>query len=1026
MGFFSGANSFRTSLNRLVAIAVLPTVMMMVAAGLITYQMALDNGRDILTEIARATEAQYRLQLQHTAEKLMLLGQLPAIQSGEAECDAAMARFVPFAREKSVIFRVEPSGRVNCANVVREKEFSYAGLPGFEDAWSSPGLFIMAFEKDAITGLPVMAATLPFKDRNDVPFLLSISVDSHWLGTTIGKTELPEGYSFALVDGTGRIVLRYPDGDQHVGKTLSPSAFGRLKQGHTNIQEFPSLDGLNRYYATKSLGEGNQALFLAVGMPASDATALAKTIIMLLIAAVCIGALALLGVTSIGSHRLVNRYLGPVLDAAKSFAAGDLSKRVDVEATALELKDLALALNAMAGKLDEREVELRKLSLVASSATNGVLIANQDFRVEWVNETLTDITGIERSELIGRYPLDVLRAARVDFAVFKQAHAELAAGRACKLELKTFRKNGDRLWLDYSIQPVFDEQGEIIRYISIATDITKQKILENNLLRAEEIGSIGHWRFDVTHQSVLCSAEIFRIMGSDGVVGPVSVRQALQAFSKKDRERLVKAMKTSLRQRHAMSLEVGVTRPDNIRRFVRVKAECDFDDNGKVNALFGVFQDITEAKKSERALQQARLEAEQANQMKTEFLATMSHEIRTPMNGVLGMADLLRDTQLNQEQRRYVDTITLSGKGLLTLINDILDLSKLEAGGVRLEDEPFSIDDLMQEVLTLMSVNAHKKGLRLDLIKDMSLPSVMRGDVQRLRQVLVNLVGNAIKFTAEGRIEVHIDRVGESVTGRQIIQFRVVDTGIGISADMQPKLFEKFTQADTSTTRRFGGTGLGLAISCELVGLMGGRIWVSSDEGDGATFAFNVEVGQVTQQDLEEAEGAPHSLVEIGEQRPLYVLVVEDNAINRMLITTMLKKLGHQVDTAIDGVEALSKVKLHAHEYDVVLMDINMPRLDGLAATDRIRALGGAVDQLPILALTANAMDGDRERYLAAGMDGYLAKPIDRVALIAALSEATGKIQAHGAAASYASPDSLLALSGGGEAELAALVASLK
>lgn len=1026
MGFFSGANSFRTSLNRLVAVAVLPTVMMMAAAGLITYQMALDNSRYLLREVSRATEAQYNLQLQLAADKLSLLGQLDAIRGGGDACDDAMAQLVPFERAHSVIFRIGQNGVVNCANVFRQMEFSYAELPGFEQAWEQDSVFVMAFDKDAITGKPVLAATLPFKDNDGVPFLLSMSVDSHWLGTTIGQTELPKGYSFALVDRDGRIVLRYPDGDRHVGKTLSVEALSKLREGHSAVQEFPSFDGLDRYYATKVLGEGEQALFLAVGMPASDATALAKTIILLLVAAACFGALALLGVTSIGSHRLVNRYLGPVLDAAKDFASGDLSKRVDIQHTAVELQDLSYAMNAMATKLDEREVELRKLSLVASSATNGVLIANKDFRVEWVNETLTEITGIERSELIGRYPLDVLRAARVDFAVFKQAHSELAAGRACKLELKTFRKDGGRLWLDYSIQPVFNDDGDVIRYISIATDITKQKILEQNLLRAEEIGSIGHWRLDVTHQSLLCSAEIYRILGQPVFAAPITVRQALQSIDKPDREKLVEAMNTSLRQRHVMLVEVRVNMRDGSQRFVRIKAECDFDDNGRVNALFGVFQDITDAKKSERALQQARLEAEQANQMKTEFLATMSHEIRTPMNGVLGMADLLRDTQLNQEQRRYVDTITLSGKGLLTLINDILDLSKLEAGGVRLEDEPFSIDDLMQEVLTLMSVNAHKKGLLLQLIKSEKLPAVMRGDVQRLRQVLVNLIGNAIKFTGEGRIEVHIEPLAKKDGEREIVQFRVVDTGIGIAADMQPQLFEKFTQADTSTTRRFGGTGLGLAISCELVGLMGGRIWVSSEEGNGATFSFNVDLGRVHEQELEEHVGAPHSLIELGEQRPLHVLVVEDNAINRMLITTMLKKLGHHVDTAVDGLEALSKVKLHSHEYDVILMDINMPRLDGLAATDRIRALGGVAQELPIIALTANAMDGDRERYLAAGMDGYLAKPVDRVALIAVLSEATGKRHSQEPAPEGSLSDTLAMMSAHGEEELAALVASLK
>ncbi|MGD8326110.1 MAG: ATP-binding protein [Sphingomonadales bacterium] len=1028
MVFFSGAKSLRTSLNRLIAVAVLPTVLMMAAAGLITYKMAINHSQSVLMEVTRSTKTQYHHQLSYARDKLAFLGKLEQVRSGGAACSESLADFVPYSQRSGAIFRVEKDGRVSCANLPLEQQLSYAGLPAFEAAWNAKDIFIMAFDKDAITGKPVIAASLKFEgeDGQD-PFLLTISVDSILLGTTIGQTELPKGYSFAFVDMDGRIVMRYPNGDRHVGKFVNDEAMKILKEGGETFHEFPSYDGFKRIYTSESLNSSGHGLYLAVGVPLSDATALAKTIITLLIFAACIGALALLGVTTFGSNWLVSKYLGPVLEVAKTFASGDLSQRINPESSAEELKGLSHAMNTMASKLDEREAELRKLGLVASNATNGVLIANSDFRVEWVNEALSRITGLERNELIGRFPLEILRTTKADVALVRQAQQELEAGYPSKLELKTFRKDGGRLWLEYSIQPIFNEEGQIVRYISIMTDITKRKVLEQNLLRAEEIGAIGHWRLDVSSQALSCSDQNFRILGHEPQKGPIAIKQGLQIFYKEDRDVLVKALRRSVESQTPMELEMRVRSRSSGRRYVHIKAECDFDDSGRVNALFGVFQDITEAKKAERALQQARLEAEQGNQMKTEFLATMSHEIRTPMNGVLGMADLLRDTPLDAEQRRFVDTITLSGKGLLTLINDILDLSKLEAGGVRLEDEPFSIDALLQEVMTLMSVNANKKGLPLVLKKSDAVPEVISGDIQRLRQVLVNLIGNAIKFTAEGQIEVHVEVLGTSSKDKHCIQFRVVDTGIGIPSNMLSTLFEKFTQADTSTTRRFGGTGLGLAISCELVTLMGGRIWVSSLEGEGATFAFNVKLGAVEQTSLTKGDEIVPIPANIENNRFLHVLVVEDNAINRMLITTMLRKLGHGVDTASDGAEALAKIRHTASKFDVVLMDINMPRMDGVAATDRIRSLGGKAAEVPIIALTANAMDGDREKYLASGMDGYLAKPIDRAALIEVLTEAVDQGAVY--SADLEEPiysDEVPLPDDDGQGQLADLVASLK
>ncbi len=385
-------------------------------------------------------------------------------------------------------------------------------------------------------------------------------------------------------------------------------------------------------------------------------------------------------------------------------------------------------------------------------------------------------------------------------------------------------------------------------------------------------------------------------------------------------------------------------------------------------------KDVTLEKERENELIEARDRAEEAVKMKSQFLATMSHEIRTPMNGVIGMTALLARTKLNEQQSNFVDTIKKSGENLLVIINDILDFSKIESGKIELDTHAFDLKEMLVDILDLLGPIAKSKSLDIALKVSPNVPDTVVTDSTRLKQVLINLLNNAIKFTPKGNVRVTVDAKTDQ-TGRSTLEFAVIDTGIGIPQDKMDTLFDSFTQVDSSTTREYGGTGLGLSICKELVELMGGEIVVSSNGAEGSTFEFNVEYQEagdelkkvVNSQELLDARLAS---VNLGARK---ILIAEDNLVNQQVALMMLKGFGGSADVAGNGAEAVAKCA--DQEYDLILMDIQMPEMDGIEATEHLNHAMG--DKRPyIIALTANAMQSDKERCLSAGMNGFLSKPI--------------------------------------------------
>jgi len=628
-----------------------------------------------------------------------------------------------------------------------------------------------------------------------------------------------------------------------------------------------------------------------------------------------------------------------------------------------------------------RQTEMRLRAIVDGvPATIGQTVYEEGIpRYAFVNRQLAGRFGKTPDEIIGKPITEVVGEGALGAL---DAYAKrVLAGESLEYDREFVLPDGSAKYDRVYVVPHRDPDGSVRGAYMFGIDDTERKLAilalqksESRLAAAQAMAHVGNWEYDVAGDRFECSDEAYRIYGhAPGSFTPRFKTHYLQVTHPDDCPRVLDAFARLLEERAPLAIDHRIRLRDGRERVVEIRAQVHrTDTEGEVTALIGVVQDITARKKIEAELIAAMEMANAASAAKSRFLATMSHEVRTPLNGVLGMNGLLLRTPLNEVQRHYAETIRRSGEALLVILNDILDMSKLEAGRMKLELAPFDPANLIGEVVALLGARAAEKGISLTAAPEArGLPQLV-GDPGRLRQVLYNLIGNAIKFTEQGSVEVRSSR-SALADDRCELTLAVRDTGIGIEPEAIPALFERFTQADSSTSRRFGGSGLGLAICRQLVALMDGRIEVDSRPGEGSEFRVILPLALASPppQQAAKAEPAPAPL----SGAPLRILIAEDNQVNQLVIKAMLAKMGHFSDVVADGLEAVRAVQ--AARYDLVLMDIEMPDMDGEEATRAIRSLPGAESRIPIVAMTANVLREHRDAYLKAGMNDHIAKPIE-------------------------------------------------
>ncbi|HEX4181982.1 MAG TPA: ATP-binding protein, partial [Caulobacteraceae bacterium] len=669
--------------------------------------------------------------------------------------------------------------------------------------------------------------------------------------------------------------------------------------------------------------------------------------------------------------------MGPAPHAYDKTLAGRLQDLADGVADECER-----ARAAETAALRDRELRTAREVMAAFVASVPIesVMTDRSFRVLTATPRWLETMGITEAEAVGRTLPDIAAEA---FAYFKDQFERCLTGELVKEPgVRVISGDGKRRWMNLELTPWRDQTGEIAGVVSAAHDVTKtveaMRSLERTQQRlqlATEMANLQVYDVDYQRRTIVTAGKALFPLNEaeDKAVAEAVFSGGTERFvDPRDRALVAEASRRFHKEKAPYEIEYRVLRDGGEEFWIAEVMHAVRGEDGVTRRVVGAMQNITARKQAEQALIQAKEEAEAATRAKSAFLATMSHEIRTPLNGVLGMAQAMAAEPMEPAQCERLDVIRQSGETLLTVLNDVLDLSKIEAGRLELEEVEFDIAAVASGAHAAFSAVAAQKGVAFDLTVTRAAAGVYLGDATRVRQLLNNLISNALKFTEAGCVAVTVGR------RRGALTLTVADTGIGMSESQQAALFQKFAQADASTTRRFGGTGLGLAICRELTELMGGGIEAKSVEGQGSTFVATLPLPRrerVTRKAA--APTAAHAKPVSADHVGVRLLAAEDNPVNQLVLKTLLSQIGVEVVVVGDGVDAVAAWE--SGDWDVILMDVQMPRMDGPTAVRfiRERELAQGRRRTPIVALTANAMTHQVNEYLAAGMDDFVAKPIE-------------------------------------------------
>jgi PAS domain S-box-containing protein len=641
-------------------------------------------------------------------------------------------------------------------------------------------------------------------------------------------------------------------------------------------------------------------------------------------------------------------------------------------------KYIRIITNITARKRAESDVEI--LSFAARKSPSGIMIRDAKGHIIWMNEALEHIIGYSMEELKGHTVGTLLIGEETNLEVFQGAVEAVKANKPYEVEIKIYKKDGTTAWVFISNSPLFNEVGGVERQIGVMVDITERKKSEEQLTMLSLVAS-------KTTSGVVINDSAGKVEWVNNAFEQITgyslndVKDKHLGDSLKgeltDIAIIQKARELS-EKKQSFDVDLLIYRKDGQPLWISVINSVIMGDNAKVDKYIETIIDITAKKKAELDLIATKEEALQLSRAKDMFIGVMSHEIRTPLNAVIGMSHLLQEDNPLESQKENLSVLKFSAENLMTLINDVLDFTKIETGNIELEKARVDIRDMLQSIIGSMKYKAQEKGIYLTQSVDDDVPAIVLGDRARLVQILLNLVSNSVKFTSQGGVNIDL-KVIEQNNDTVRIRFGVSDTGIGIAENKLNTIFESFKQAEADTTRNYGGTGLGLAISKRLIELHDSRINVDSVLGEGSTFWFTITFNKLVDHTVNN-----NTKVETGLN--INVLVVDDNQINRLLINKVLKKWGATADFAENGQEAIDKLELHKN-FDVVLMDIHMPVMGGLEAAGVIRSKSDNYFQkLPIIALTASMLSNQMGQIEDAGMNDYILKPFDPTTLFEKLS----------------------------------------